>query len=184
MKIKEDGAREHVLNGCRQFDEAWRKFVNVHENYLQLLREYYGGDACLLDKAVKSYDERKLNLDLSVKLWLEKSESGRVGIEGNRGVVSEKVSKDGRLVVSRTSSRLSSVSQKREKLALAQLNLHRLKLKQLLDEAERAIRAKEELLEAEMDAEKAAVSLQIYEDDLNERKTDIDEDLFPYLCPS
>ena len=142
---KEDGAREDVLNGCRQFDEAWRKFVNVHENYLQLLREYYGGDACLLGKAVKSYDEqmeRKCNLDLSVKLWLGKSESGRVGIEGNRGVVSEKVSKDGRSVVSRSSSRLSSVSQKREKLALAQLNLHRLKLKQLLDEEERAIRAK------------------------------------------
>ena len=131
--IKEDGAREDVLNGCRQFDEAWCKFVNVHENYLQLLREYYGGDPCLLDKVVKSYDEqmeRKCNLDLSVKLWLEKSESGRVGIEGNRGVVSEKVSKDGRSVVSRSSSRLSSVSQKREKLALAQLNLHRLKLKQ------------------------------------------------------
>ena len=119
---KKDGAREDVLNGCRQFDEAWRKFVN--------------GDACLLDKAVKSYDEqmeRKLNLDLSVKLWLEKSESGRVGIEGNRGVFLEKASKDGHSVVSRSSSRLSSVSQKREKLAVAQLNLHRLKLKQLLD---------------------------------------------------
>ena len=134
--IKEDGDRE---------DEAWRKFVNVHENYLQLLREHYGGDACLLVKAVKGYDkqmERKYNLDLSVKLWLGKSKSGRVGIEGNRGVVSEKVSKDGRSVVSRSSSRSSSVSQKREKLALAQLNLHRLKLKQLLDEEERAIRAK------------------------------------------
>ena len=110
--IKEDGAREDVLNRCRQFDEAWHKFVNVHENYLQSFREYYGGDACLLDKAVKSYDEqmdRKLNLDLSVKLWLEKSESGRVGIQGNRGVVSEKVSKDGRSVVSR-----SSVSKKGE----------------------------------------------------------------------
>ena len=178
--IKEDGARQDVLNGCRQF-------VNVHENYLQLLRKYYGGDACLLDKAVKSYDEqkeRKLNLDFSVKLWLEKSESGRVGIEGNRGVVSEKVSKDGRSEVSRSSSRLSSVSKKREKLALAQLNLHRLKLKQLLDEEERAIRAKKELLEAEMEAKKAAVSLKIYEDDLNERKTEINEDLLPYLCPS
>ena len=161
--------------------------MNVHENYLQLMREYYGGDACLLDKTVKCYDEqmeRKLNLDLSVKLWLEKSESGRVGIEGNRCVVSENVSKDGRSVVSRSSSRLSSVSQKREKLALAQLNLHRLKLKQLLDEEERPIRTKKELLKAEMEAEKAAVSLKIYEDDLNERKTDIDEDLLPYLCLS
>ena len=70
----------------------------------------------MLDKSVKRCDEqmgRNLNLDLSVKLWLEKSESGRVGIEGNRGVVSEKASKDGHTAVSRSSSRLSSVSQKR-----------------------------------------------------------------------
>ena len=113
-----------------------------------------------------------------------KSESGRVGIDGNRGVVSEKASKDGHSVVSKSSSRLSSVSKNREKLALAQLNLHRLKLKQIFHEEARAIRAKKELLEAEMEAEKAAVSLKIYEDDLNERKTDIDEYLFPYLCPT
>ena len=128
-------------------------FVNVHENYLQLLREYYGGDPCVLDKTVKSYDEqmkRKPFLDLSVKLSLEKSESGRVGIEGNRSVVSEKASRDGYSVVSRSSSRLASVS---------------------------AIGAKKELLEAEIEAEKTAVSLKIYEDDLHERKADIDEDL-------
>ena len=35
-----------------------------------------------------------------------------------------------------------------------------------------------------MEAEKAAVSLTIYEDDLKGRKTDIDEDLLPYFCPS
>ena len=67
--------------------------MNVHENYLQLLREYCSVDPCWLDKALKGYDEqmeRKLNLDLFVKLWLQKSESGRVGIEGNRSVVSVK----------------------------------------------------------------------------------------------
>ena len=53
-----------------------------------------------------------------------------------------------------------------------------------MDEEEQAIRAEKELLEAEMEAEKAAVSLKIYEDDMNERKTDIDEDLLPYLCTS
>ena len=35
-----------------------------------------------------------------------------------------------------------------------------------------------------MEAEKAAVSLTTYEDDLKGRKTDIDEDLLPYFCPS
>ena len=141
----------------------------------------------MLDKAVKSCDEQmeqKLNLDLSVKLWLERSESGRLGTEGNPDVLLEKASKDGRSVFSRSSSRLSSVSQKREKLVLAQLNLHILKLKQLLDEEEQAVRAKRKLLEAEMKAEKAAVSLVNYEDDLNKRKTDIDEDLLPHMRPS
>ena len=102
----------------------------------------------MLDKAVKScveQMEQKLNLNLSVKLWLERSESGRLGTEGNHDVVLEKASKDGHSVVSRSSSRLSSVSQKREKLTLAQLNLHRLKLKQLLDEEEQAFRAKKKL---------------------------------------
>ena len=77
--MKEDGAREDVLNGCRQFDEAWRTFVNVHENYLQLLREYYEGDPCVLDRAVTSYDEQMeqtLNLDLPVKLWPKKVNQG------------------------------------------------------------------------------------------------------------
>ena len=53
------------MNGCLQFDEAGRKFVNLHENYLQLLRECNGGDPCVLDKGVKSNDdqmERKLIL--------------------------------------------------------------------------------------------------------------------------
>ena len=110
--------------------------MSVHENCLRLLRECYGGDPYVLDKGVKSYDdqmERKLNLDLSVKLWLEKRESARVGIEGNHSVVSEKANKVGQSVVSRSSSRSSSVSQRGAKLALAQLNLQRLKLKQSLD---------------------------------------------------
>ena len=47
--------------------------------------------------------EQKLNLDLSMKLWLERSESGRFGTEGNCGVVLEKASKDGHSVVSRSS---------------------------------------------------------------------------------
>ena len=54
------------------------------------------------------------------------------------------------------------MSQRREKVALAQLNLHRLKLKQLLDEEELAIRAKKNLLESEMEAEMAALSLRIF----------------------
>ena len=67
------------------------------------------------------------------------------------------------------------MSRKKEKLALAQLNLRQLKLRQPLDEQQHAIREKQEkeeqeirrkreLLEAKLEAARAAVSLQLYEE--------------------
>ena len=67
------------------------------------------------------------------------------------------------------------MSKKKEKLALAQLNLRQRKIRQHFDEQqhtirekqekeEQEIRRKRELLEAEMKAERAAVSLQVYEE--------------------
>ena len=57
------------------------------------------------------------------------------------------------------------MSRKREALALAQLKICQLKVRQRLDEEEHEIRRKRESMEAEMEAEKAAVSLKIYEEE-------------------
>ena len=51
--------------------------------------------------------------------------------------------------VSGASSRLSTVSRKKEKLALAQLNLRQLKIRQQLDEQQHAIRERQEKEEQE-----------------------------------
>ena len=70
---------------------------------------------------------------------------------------------------SSSSSKFSTVSRKKEKLALAQLNLRQLRIRQQLDHdlqpikekrerEEQEIRRKRELVEAEMVAERAAVS--------------------------
>ena len=84
--------------------------------------------------------------------------------------------------VSRASLRLSTVSRKREKLALAQLNLCQIKIRQQIEEEQYAIkeeqeirrrrklekheiRRRRELLEAEMLTEKAAVSLKVHEEE-------------------
>ena len=94
--------------------------------------------------------------------------------------------------VSRSSSRSSTVSRKKEKLALAQLNLRQLKLRQQLDEQQHAIRErqekeeqeirrKREILEAEMEAERAAVSLQVYEEIDNSQENLFLEHLEPAL---
>lgn len=61
------------------------------------------------------------------------------------------------------------MSRKKEKLALAQLNLRQLTIQQQLDEGEQEIRRRKELLEAQIKAEKAAVSLKVYEDEIEEQ---------------
>ena len=83
------------------------------------------------------------------------------------------------------------MSRKKEKLALAQLNLRQLKIRQQLDEQQHAIRErqekeeqeirrKRELLEAEMEAERAAVSLEVYEEiDKSQKKPSLE-----YLEPT
>ena len=103
--------------------------------------------------------ERKLNLNTAVKWWQpEYQHSSVFSSLGHKGLGS-KASK----LSSKTSS--SMMSRKREALALAQLKICQLKVRQRLDEEEHEIRRKRESMEAEMEAEKAAVSLKIYEEE-------------------
>ena len=47
--MKSDGNSEDVLRERMKFDEAWRKFVDAHESYLELLDS--PTDALVLEKA-------------------------------------------------------------------------------------------------------------------------------------
>ena len=84
------------------------------------------------------------------------------------------------------------MSRKREKLALAQLNLRQLRIRQQLEQElqamqekqerkEHEIRRKRELVEAEMEAERAAVSLQVYEEESVEQLQE--KSFLDYLVP-
>ena len=171
--MESDASPEDVLRERVKFDEAWRRFVDAHESCLELLDS--PTDALVLEKAQTIYDEqlkRKLDLDFDVRLWRKDREPERGEYHS---MFSGEMRGSRRSGVSRSSSRLSTVSRKKEKLALAQLNLRQLKIRQQLDEQQHAIREKQEkeeqeirrkkeLLEAEMEAERAAVSLQVYEE--------------------
>ena len=171
--MESDASPEDVLRERVKFDEAWRRFVDAHESCLELLDS--PTDALVLEKAQTIYDEqlkRKLDLDIDVRLWRKDREPERGEYHS---MFSGEMRGSRRSGVSRSSSRLSTVSRKKEKLALAQLNLRQLKIRQQLDEQQHAIREKQEkeeqeirrkkeLLEAEMEAERAAVSLQVYEE--------------------
>ena len=103
--------------------------------------------------------ERKLNLNTAVKWWQPEYQHSSVFSSLGRKDPGSKASK----LSLKTS--LSMMSRKREALALAQLKICQLKVRQRLDEEEHEIRRKRESMEAEMEAEKAAVSLKIYEEE-------------------
>ena len=193
---------EDVSKECARFDKAWRKFVDAHESYLKLLDPLT--DALVLETTQKTYDEqlqRKLNLDFSVRLWYKDREPER---GDNYSEFSGGTQRSRRSGISTSSSRLSTVSRKREKLTLAQLNLRQLRIRQQLEQEmqemrekrdqelqamqekqkreEHEIRRKRELVEAEMEAERAAVSLQVYEEKSVEQLQE--KSFLDYLVPS
>ena len=203
VHLTESGASpEDVSKECARFDRAWRKFVDAHKSYLKLLDPLM--DALVLEKTQKTYDEqlqRKLNLDFSVRLWYKGREPER---GDNYSEFSRGTQRSRRSGISTSSSRLSTVSRKREKLALAQLNLRQLRIRQRLEQEmqemrekrdqelqamqekqereEHEIRRKRELVEAEMEAERAAVSLQVYEEESVEQLQE--KSFLDYLVPS
>ena len=54
--MESDARPEDVLRECVKFDEAWRKFVDAHESFLELLDSPM--DALVLEKAQTIYDEQ------------------------------------------------------------------------------------------------------------------------------
>ena len=147
--------------------------MDAHGSYLDLLDSTT--DALVLEKVRTTNDEqlkRELDLGFDVRLWHKYREPERGEYHS---MFSGETRGSRRSGVSGSSSRLSAVSRKKEKLALAQMNLRQLKISQQLDEQQHAIRErkekeeqeirrKRELLEAEMEAERAAASLQVYEE--------------------
>jgi len=129
-----------VLKECARFDEGWRKFVEAHESYLKLLDPLT--DALVLEKTQKTYDEqlqRKLNPDFRVRLWYKDREPER---GDNYSEFSRGTQRSRRSGISTSCSRLSTVSRKREKLALAQLNLRQLRIRQQLEQEMQEMREK------------------------------------------
>ena len=146
--MESDASPEDVLRKRVKFNEAWRKFVDAYESYLELLDS--PTHALGLEKAQTIYDEqlkRKLHLDFDVRLWHRDRETER---GEHYSMFSGETRGSRRSGISRSSSRLSTVSRKKEKLALAQLNLQQLKIRQQLDEQRHAISERQEKKEQEI----------------------------------
>lgn len=122
--VNDKGNVGDISLNLERFSEAWRKFVDVHEKYFVLL-ESDKQNACA------NYEEQvqqKLCVDTMVTEWRKMTKIERVNkfVGGSKCSESER-SKSKRNKVSTSSSRLSTISKKKEEMALAQLKVQHLK---------------------------------------------------------
>ena len=158
------------------------------EKYFDLLE----GES-VMKEACASYEEqktRRLNIDAMVNEWrdvvemaqlIESKSISKQARSRSKGTKSTKSSH----VSSAPSSNLSIISQKKEEIALAQFKLEQLKIRQSFEEREQELKRSKDLAEAEMEVNRAAVSLEIYQQAEEEKerssKGDILEDHFTPL---
>ena len=155
------------------YDEIWRKFVNAHECFMELVE---------LEpekrKAQVMYDEelaRKMELDGAVNRLRRLSGSESVfSLRSVRQLEIESGRKAaGTVSTARKSSHVSSsgiMEARREQMALAKLNVEHLKRKQELERKLTELNHARELMEAEMEAERAYVSFSVLDQENGARK--------------
>ena len=153
---------DEIKTKKRDYDECWKEIVNVHEQYIQLLVHEKE-----MESARCSYKEqmtREMHLDEIMASWRRrlKLEARERGEE-----VSSSSGKTSRSSVSKSmsrSSKLSTVSRKREKLALAKLKRTQLFKQHELERKMAELNYQKEAMEAQMEEERALVSLNVYDE--------------------
>ena len=146
----------------QMYDECWREFVKVHEQYIELL-------VCEKEResACRSYKEQragKVNVDemvasLKKKLRTEARERGEELCSSSGKTSSSLASKS-----TSHSSKSSTLSRKKEKLALARLKRSQLSKQHELKRKMVELKLGEEAMEAEIEEERALVSVNVYND--------------------
>ena len=157
------GEISEVWKYTENFNERGKHFVDIHEQYYSLLRDEFEREyACSI---YEGQERLKWKFDEMVSEWRTKQDMAKLGLRdtGVRGSRSGKSTKSlrGENSDGGASSRISRQSRRREKMALAQLKLDQIKKRQILEREEQELRRKRELMEAEMEAQKAVLSFQI-----------------------
>ena len=149
-----------ILLRLNKFDKAWCEFVDVHEQYLGLVQnETDKQNACA---SHEEQSKRKTKLDALTTEWRPSAKIKSHSETGSRSAKS-KHSKSMRSRSGSSNSKASSISKKREEMALARLKVEQLRIRQQFDEIqEQEIKRKKELANAEMEANMATVSYEIY----------------------
>ena len=155
------------------YDEIWRKFVNAHECFLEIVESEPEKR-----KAQVMYDEelaRKMELDGAVKRLRRLAGSESIfSLRSVRQLEIEPGRKStGTVSTALKSSHVSgsgSIEARREQMALTKLNVEHLKRKQELKRKLTELNYARELMEAEMEAERAYVSFSVLDQEIGARQ--------------
>lgn len=147
----------------KEYDEWWREFVNMHEQYIELLVH-----AEEKDSASRSYEEqmnRKINLVGMIAYMQSKLNFGTQSQGNEISTSSRTSSRSSPKNSSRHCSRPSTVSKKMEKLALAQLERNQLLKQQEFESTIVELKFEKEALDAQMEEERVLLSLNVYKEE-------------------
>ena len=121
-----------VMLRKEKYDDAWRKFVNAHEQYIEYIISKEEKE-----KALLSYERqkiRKLYFDEEVQRWYKnlELEAESYTVEANSGKKQSGIARTGNLS-DMSSRRSTAISKRAEKLALAKVKVTQLKKQHQLE---------------------------------------------------
>ena len=157
-----NGKLYDIEKKLESYDNGWREFVSTHEKYLDVIDSDNEKEAAysLYEEQIK----RRFEFGCMIKSW-----RGEVSQRENIDHVScSKASTRSR--ASSSSSRLSSLSKRRERLALAQLKVDQIARKHELAKNMLDLQNESEMLEAQMQREEAMMSVSICEQVVQEER--------------
>ena len=160
-----DGTLEEISCRAQDVSTGWRKFVKIHEEYFTMLETEEEKE-----KARSTYEEqmqRKIDFESALKSWRETN--ARDDIASVKSSLSSRSRR----------SESSRLSKGKEDLALAQLKLKQLRMMQRIEQPEQEMKRQRQLIEAEMEAERAALSLKFHEETEREERSFKREDVKP-----
>jgi len=167
------GTLEDLKFKQKSYDEIWRKFVSTHEQYIECLELLCYEEE--LEKAGISYEEQMswiLTFDNVIESWFKKSKlQSKEVCERSLSLTTKCGRSDCHESKSSYSSAISlSVVKRKEKLALAQLKTKQLLKEQELKRKITELHNEREFMEAQMEEQRAAVSLDVYKQAEEENK--------------
>ena len=146
------------------YEDAWRKFVKTHEEYIECLDVLSRCEE--LDRAHDSYKEQiaqKAAFETVIESWKSKAMSTERR-DGNIKSLTRKLSKSSKGRSSGSSSASMVLAKRKEQLALAQLKTKQLLREQHLQRKMSELQYERDLMEAEMEEERAMASVNVYKE--------------------